>query len=339
MQYHSDRELGEQQRNRTEISLSVWKGIASLIQRRIDDSSFGAAFPERCPDYPQDPAICCGMDNLQFADAIQAEIPAFAEAQRVWQIRELDMPDKMAIFALLEFCWASISKPIPGGSHSYWNHHHLTFDKGVGQTEFRDEFNWIFRRNGLAYTLSEQGMMEQVVPEITGDALALPVFRTGGAEQDEPLTEAGREFLSIPSINSSSGNKRQLRAFITHGEKRDYLADAQDVCRQVGVELVLAIDTPNLSRTVAEKVAQEMASCDIYIVLLTQEEGNEASPNATGELQHAVFSYPKRVIIFRERGVELPSNISGRATGWLDGQWKFALMQELQTLLSQVTQE
>lgn len=176
------------------------------------------------------------------------------------------------------------------------------------------------------------------------------------------LTDAGREFLAIHSANPASNNNRQLpavirspdpmaardnsgsvtkhqlRAFITHGKNRDYLADTQDVCRQLGIEPVVAIESPNLSRSVAEKVSQEMASCEIYIALLTRDDGNAASSNAIGELHHAVFSHPDNIIIYRERGVELPSNLRGRATGWLEGQWKFNLLQELQKLISQVTQ-
>lgn len=196
MQYFSDRELGEQPRDKTEISPAVWNGLSSLIQRRVDDSSFGIAFPERCPDFPHDPAVCSGMDNLQFADAMQAEIPALSEAREIWQVRNLDMPDKMTMFDLLEFCWVSVGKPIIGGPHSYWHHHHLTFDKGAGQSAFRDDVNRIFRRNELAYAMNEQGMMERLVPEIAGDALARSVFRTGDAKLDELLETARKKFLS-----------------------------------------------------------------------------------------------------------------------------------------------
>ena len=152
-------------------------------------------------------------------------------------------------------------------------------------------------------------------------------------------TDAGREFLSNHSTNPDSSSKHQLRAFITHGKNRDYIADTQDVCRQLGIEPVLAIESSNLSRSVEDKVAQGMASCDIYIALLTKDEGDEPSQNAIGELTHAAFSHRDRVIIFRERGVELPTNLGGRATGWLDGHWKFDLLQELEKLISQVTQE
>ena len=153
------------------------------------------------------------------------------------------------------------------------------------------------------------------------------------------LTDAGREFLAIYEDTPSNDYKRPKRAFITHGTKRDYIANVTEVCQQLNIDPVVAIDSPNMSRTVEEKVKQEMEACDIYIVLLTSDNGNAPSPNAIGELHHAVFSYPDRVIILRERGVEMPSNLSGRATGWLEGQWKYDLMRELQALIAAITQE
>ena len=182
-------------------------------------------------------------------------------------------------------------------------------------------------RNGLIEPLNKSWLHN---PENYFMSLGIYAYR---------LTEAGREFLSINNVNSDTNPKRQLRAFITHGKKRDYIEGTKKVCRQLGIEPVVAIESPNLSRPVEDKVAQEMASSDIYIVLLTQDDGNAASPNATGELTHAAFSHPDRVIIFREPGVALPSNLGGRATGSLDGQWQFELMKELQMLLSQITQE
>lgn len=232
MKYFSDRELGEQPRNKSEIPPAVWNGLSSLIQRKIDDSSFGVAFPERCPDSPHDPAVCCGMDNHQFADAMRAEIPAFSEVREVWEIRNSDMPDMMAMFDLLEFCWVSIGKPIAGGPHSYYRHHHLTFDKGVGQSEFKDDVNRIFSRNGLAYTMNEQGMIERIVPAIAGNALSQAVFYTGDADLDELLETARKKFLSPDEIEHRDALEKLWDAW-----ERVKTLDAND--KKVGAKKML----------------------------------------------------------------------------------------------------
>ncbi len=50
MSYFSDRETGEVPRTTTELTPSAWRGIAALIQVRLDDGSFGERYPEICPD-------------------------------------------------------------------------------------------------------------------------------------------------------------------------------------------------------------------------------------------------------------------------------------------------
>jgi len=50
MPYFSDRERGERPQTLTELTRVAWRGIAALIQIRLEDGSFGARFPETCPD-------------------------------------------------------------------------------------------------------------------------------------------------------------------------------------------------------------------------------------------------------------------------------------------------
>ena len=50
MTYFSEREQGERPRNHEAISEGVWGGIRALIRARIEDGSFGASYPESCPD-------------------------------------------------------------------------------------------------------------------------------------------------------------------------------------------------------------------------------------------------------------------------------------------------
>ena len=87
---------------------------------------------------------------------------------------------------------------------------------------------------------------------------------------------------------------------------------------------LLAGAFPNLANERFEVVGQPSEQCNCIAY-------------AAGELHHAAFSYQDRVIIFCERGVEIPSNLGSRATGWLEGQCKYALMVGLQALISTIT--
>src|SRR5690606_31142084 len=69
--YFSDRELGPRPRVEQQISLGVWRARDLLVQRRIDDGSFGFGFPEMCPD-GRGP---CGSSPRDFWTTAEAEIP------------------------------------------------------------------------------------------------------------------------------------------------------------------------------------------------------------------------------------------------------------------------
>ncbi len=62
-------------------------------------------------------------------------------------------PDTFLILDFIEFCYRSIAKPIQGAYHSFFCHHHLSFDFEAGRDAFRGDVNRIFTRNGVAYEL------------------------------------------------------------------------------------------------------------------------------------------------------------------------------------------
>ena len=194
MLYFSEREHGKSQRTNREISPTVWNGISSLIQIRIDDGSFGESFTERCLDDRVSP---CGTDKHLFSKMIKAEIPALASETEVWRFSAIDMPETTVVLDVIEFCWARVSKPKQGRYHTYFVHHHLLgFDKTTGRAEFRRDINRIFRRNGVAFTLTKSGSIERIVPETLSNELRPANFRTGDAELDELLESARQKFLS-----------------------------------------------------------------------------------------------------------------------------------------------
>ena len=193
MLYFSEREHGESPRINREISPTVWDGISALIESRIHDGSFGKSFPEGCEDNPM---WSYGVNEHSFTAAIKAEIPALAGEARVWRFSEIDTPETTVILDVIEFCWEYVSKPERGGYHQFFGHYHLNFDDRAGQAEFREKINRIFRRNGVAFTLTEGGRIERIVPETLSNELRPANFRTGDAELDELLESARQKFLA-----------------------------------------------------------------------------------------------------------------------------------------------
>lgn len=197
MTYFSDREGVEVPRNVTEISPTVWDGITDLMQERMDNVSFGQRFSSGCGDNPD---ICAGVDRFRFNAAIQAGVPDISELVPLgggWRIIQIETPPLVVAMDIIEFCWKSISKAKQGDFHRYYGHYHYgDFDKDAGQSEFRDAVNLIFHRNGLAFTLTEQGRIERTMPVEIGNTLHNAVFQTKDPILNELLETARQKFIS-----------------------------------------------------------------------------------------------------------------------------------------------
>jgi len=123
MPFFSDRERGKTPQTITELTPAAWRGIAALISSRLNDGSFGARFPEMCPDG----AGPCGTNERLFWDSIRAEIPALAEQEHI--LIEQDPPNLLDVMDMIEFCWQSVGQVKRGSYHKFFQHHHLDTSK------------------------------------------------------------------------------------------------------------------------------------------------------------------------------------------------------------------
>ena len=201
MRYFSEREIGESPRESEEIGANIWRGLLTVIRSRAADGSFGVKYPDTCDDGP----FVCGANIGMFEDAIRAEIPGLVgisdrdSGYRQSTLAELarsdNQPSTLDILDLIEFCWKSLGKPIETNFHSFFNHYHLAFDEEAGRDEFRDQVETIFRRNGIAYFLTEKGRIERLVPPVFQSALVQSESSTGDPELDRLIGKAQRKFL------------------------------------------------------------------------------------------------------------------------------------------------
>jgi hypothetical protein len=185
--YFSDRERGERPRTAEDVPPTVWAALVDLIDERINDGALGYGFPEFCPDG----AGCCGCDSMKLARRLKAEIPDLD-----WPLRVDEAPEIASMMDLLEFCARNIGKPIEHGRHSYFSHRHLGHDVETGQAQFRADLDLLFRRNGVAFEMDENGLMHRLAPEGLREALAIARFQTGDEALDRLLESARSKFLS-----------------------------------------------------------------------------------------------------------------------------------------------
>ncbi len=185
--YFTDREYGARPQTIDVIDERLWAGFYSLIQTGIGNGSFGLRFPEQCPD-GNGP---CGCDEQAFRQVLGAEVPWIE-----WPLSPNEVPDTPVILDLLEFCASAVGEPIQGAYHSYYRHHHLSWDRDAGLARFVADVNLLFRRNAVAYELTGTGQARRLLPQAIANTIGWALFHTGDAETDRLLEAARQRILS-----------------------------------------------------------------------------------------------------------------------------------------------
>ena len=188
MRYWTDREYGEQPLTVDVIDEPVWAGLRSLIDTAVDDGSFGHRFPEKCPDGGAE----YGCNRRAFGEVLRAEVPGVE-----WPIPDNELPATDVILDVLGFCASAVGEPIKRDYHSFFNHHHLSWDQEAGLARFVSDVNRILARNGVAYELTPDGEATRLLPEPLAKALRSTAFKTGDDETDR-LLETARRLIASP---------------------------------------------------------------------------------------------------------------------------------------------
>ncbi|MDO8631331.1 MAG: hypothetical protein Q7R41_12640 [Phycisphaerales bacterium] len=184
-EYFTDREFGTQPPTHHEITKTTWGGLTTLVQRSISKGDFGNAFHDGCPDSP---STCCGTDDRAFVRTLRAEVPSWAD----WDA----LPDVATACDFLEFCHRYIALASAHSHHGFYGHDHLKFDIAGGRAKFRGEVNFLLQRNGITLHMSDDGLMERILDDPTGESVRRALFQTGDSSLDQLLEEARTKFKS-----------------------------------------------------------------------------------------------------------------------------------------------
>jgi hypothetical protein len=195
MEYFSDKESNSKPQTVDSVTPAAWGGIAALIQSLVATGAFGKEYPELCPD-----GNCAtGTDEQSFVLALKAEVldvqwPLKTEERDIWETKGW-APETMVALDLIQFCYQTVAKPLQGGYHSYFRHHHLSFDEETGKYSFREKINTIFRRNGIAFVLGYDGTIKRIIPEQFKSFISTHI-RTGDFVLDNMIDDAQKKFLN-----------------------------------------------------------------------------------------------------------------------------------------------
>lgn len=291
MTYFSDRELGERPRDGDEIGERTWGGLQALIKSKIDNGWFGAAYPAKtCPD---DDQVVTGSDADTLASAIHAEIPNLPEWP--WNAGRDEQPNTADILDMVEFSWRCIGKRIERRYHTFYGHHHLTFDVEAGREQFREEVNRIFSRNGIAYTITNRGRIERLVPTVLREELGAAHFRTHDSELNSMLEKACRKFLDY----HEEKRREALEALWDAWERLKTLGEGQGKKAQVSAILDAAADSSSSKyRKALECEAKELTRLGNTLQIRHSEKDQEKIQKSehVDYLFHRLFSLIQLIV-------------------------------------------
>ena len=256
VEYFSEREGHAVPRDREEITDVVRDGICAIIQARVEDGSFGVSFRMTCEDEP----VAIGTEADNFWRAMNASVSGDSRwphsCDRAW-IENDGPPSTLQILDTIEFCWQHIAKPKEGYYHRYFGHFHLTFDQYSGREDFRQAIEDIFRRNGIAYELTETGRVERLLPSEFGLIASRSEFHTGDDELNRLLSTARTKFLDPkPDVR-----REAVESLWDAWERLKTLSSGTDKKAQASAMLdsVAGGDSPKF-RQALEKEALELTS-------------------------------------------------------------------------------
>lgn len=290
MPYFSDEEAGPVPQTRTEMTRRAWGAIAALIDVRIDDGSFGAQYPETCPDG----TATCGTDRVVFWRTMAAHIPCLPDDTPEMVLDEDDPPSMAVVMDIIQFCYAAVGKPRQLEYHGFHRHHHLGFDIELGREEFRDEINTIFGRNGLAFTLTADGRIRRLAPPLLREELGRAMFATGDGELDELLETARRKFLDPDEDARRDGLEKLWDAW-------ERLKTIDNPDKKAGVAVLLDGTAGSASqkfRQVLETEAQELTDVGNKLRIRHHETDREriAQSNHVDYLFHRMFALIRLIL-------------------------------------------
>lgn len=194
--YFGEREHGPRPRTVEIIPPAVRRALIGLIKTGIGNGAYGLEFPEQCTDG----YVPCGTDERAFWDTAAAEVPDLALPDNAWTddaLQSAENVDTVIFLELLEFCASTVARPIKLDYHPYMRHHHLDFNRDAGQRDFIGQVNLLFRRNGVAFEISDEGCARRLGSLGLREELREAEFNTGDTETNQ-LLDVARQRILLP---------------------------------------------------------------------------------------------------------------------------------------------
>lgn len=152
--------------------------------------------------------------------------------------------------------------------------------------------------------------------DVLDERLAVTSPDIEGLDQPDGMVPA----VAAPTTTSAAApNSTKNAIFVGHGGNRKPMEQLVKILTEYGIPHKVAVEEPNRARPIPVKVAETMRECGAAILVFTADkeyfdsDGNPVwrpSDNVSHELGAASVLYGERIVVFKEKGIELPSNFS-----------------------------
>lgn len=175
------------------------------------------------------------------------------------------------------------------------------------------EFIGVLRQiSGSPHVLMDAALDSPTVSDDTDSSIDAEV------QEESPLvpTDGDQSSIDPPRDLPKQGPKP---IFVGHGKNTGPLEKLEKILAGFQIPYKVAVSEPNLGRPIPSKVRDIMLECGSAILIFTRDQrftndaGEEVwrpSENVAHELGACSFAYEDRIVIFKEQGLDLPTNFS-----------------------------
>ncbi len=231
---------------------------------------------------------------------------------------------------------------------AHWHEHHTEALGSENETTMKDQAVCFFRiaeAAGLGkMTVGRKGAATRLETERTALAAyidagpaAPPLSESIEETQDGDETGTSEHVKTPPQKVQEAGQEVQkpptLRVFITHGNSLELVEQVEAVLQVAEIDSEVAIKEESTAIPVPEKVFGAMRRCTAGIIIVSKEQAQgdsaavQINANVLIEIGAAFVLYDRRVVLLREKGMPVPSNLQGlyrcefegKELGWAAG--------------------
>jgi predicted nucleotide-binding protein len=176
---------------------------------------------------------------------------------------------------------------------------------------------------GFVKQIKDKEYLDTDTPIVNGTGASTDDMSDPLSDEDQAdngvLEEAEREDDKGGVLPAKPRPVHKNAIFVGHGSNRRPMDQLLKILNEYSIPHKQAVDEPNRARPIPQKVADVMRECGAAILVFTADQeyfdrdgGSiwRPSENVSHELGAASVLYGDRIVVFKEKGIELPSNFS-----------------------------